>query len=106
MKKEKAVASPELTEELLQNTDLVQEYVQYLRLKVKKNDDGTYYCGSEIDGYYKCWDQTERFCKKRGLNFNTVVDAFNLEFGCESNIAMEFGSRPSKLKEKKQWKKI
>jgi len=104
MKKEKTVASPELTKEILQDTDLVQEYVEYLRLKVKKNDDGTYYCETSVDDY-KCWDKTERFCKKRGLNFNTVVDAFNLEFGCESNIATEFGNRPSKLKEKKQWKK-
>jgi len=90
MKRKRTVASPELTEELLQNADLVQEYVEYLRSKVKRRDDGVYYCGTKIDGYYKCWNQTERFCKKKGLDFDTVLEKFNLDFGCESNIANAF----------------
>jgi len=89
MKKGKTVASPKLTEELLQNPDLVEEYVEYLKLKVKKNADGKYYCGT-TEEKYKCWDKTERFCKQKGLDFYMVVDAFNLEFGCESNIARCF----------------
>ena len=105
MKKEKTMASPELTREILQDTDLVQEYVEYLRLRVKKNDDGAYCCETSDDDY-KCWDKTEQFCKEKGLDFDTVLEKFNLYFGCESNIATEFGNRPSKLKEKKQWKKI
>jgi hypothetical protein len=56
---------------------------------VKKNDDGTYYCETSADDY-KCWDKTEQFCKEKELDFNTVVDAFNLGFGCESNIATSF----------------
>lgn len=89
MKKQITVALPKLTEQLLQDTDLVQEYVEYLSSKVKKDRNGRYYCHT-TDEDYKCWDQTERFCKKKGLDFNTVVDAFNLKFGCESNIATSF----------------
>jgi hypothetical protein len=90
MKKKRTLASSEMTEKLLQNTDLVQEYVEYLRLKVKRNADGAYYCGaSEADGY-KCWDKTGEFCKEKGLHFATVVDAFIHGFGCESNVANSF----------------
>jgi hypothetical protein len=90
MKKKKTVPSLELTEELLQGADLIPEYVDYLRSKVKRRDDGAYCCGTEIDGYYKCWDQTERLCKKKGLDFDTVLEKLNLYFRCESNIAHAF----------------
>ena len=89
MKQTKPVASPELTGELLNDAKLVQEYVEYLRSKVKRSDDGIYYCGSKEDDYDKCWHKTEQFCKKRKLDFQTVYEIFMI-YGCESNIANTF----------------
>ena len=89
MRNEKPVVSPELTEELLQDVDLVQEYVEYLRSNLKKDRDGSYYCETS-DEDYKCWDQTEHFCREKGLDPDTVVYTFTLDFGCESNVASEF----------------
>jgi hypothetical protein len=92
MKEERQLGSPELTEELLQDRDLdlVKEYVEYLRAKVKRRDDGAYCCVTKLDGPYKCWDQTEQFCREKGLDSDTFVYEFALKFGCESNVANSF----------------
>jgi hypothetical protein len=87
--KDGKVASPDLTGELLQEMDLVREYVEYLRSRVKRNRDGSYYCETPEKGY-RCWDQTEQFCREKGLDADTVICAFTVDFGCESNVANSF----------------
>ncbi len=90
MKKTKPIASPELTEELFENADLIQEYVEYLRSRMKRRNDGAYYCVTKIGGPYRCWEQTERFCREKGWDANTVTYIFTIDFGCESNVANDF----------------
>ncbi len=90
MKKRAPLASPESTRKLLQDGVIVKDYVEYLRARVKRRDGAYYYCLTKADGPVTCWDQTERFCKERGLDFDTVFTTFSLGFGCEAKIANTF----------------
>ena len=77
-------------------TKTVLEYVEYLRRKVKKGDEGTILLCIGEDDYDKCWDKTENFCKKKGLDLHAFWELLTEYYGvgsnCESYIANDFDS--------------
>ena len=100
MKKQKVIASPMITRFMFWDIDLftktILEYVEYLRRKVKRDEDGVYLCVTETDDHDKCWGKTENFCKKKGLDSHVFWELLTEYYGeviiCESYIANDFDS--------------
>ena len=105
MKEQTPVATPALTVERLHDSDLLKEYLDYLKSKLKKNQAGDYCCPSSTSiNAFNCWDNTEEFCKEKRLDSKTVVYLFTVDFGCESNVANSLNLDAFRSRIQKLWK--